>query len=115
MSKPVEIIETGEVCHSVADAARLLRVSISAVIQCLKGRSKRVAGCRVRYAPVPMYRPPRPHGPRRIVFDTAGKWYASYSDIARVHGLTPAKARTLTLKNGGVFPVPHHNDLFGPL
>jgi hypothetical protein len=116
MSKNVQIVETGEYFRSAAHCARTLGVSTGMVVHCLKGRRKTVAGCTVIYAFVP-WGSPRYSCPRRIIYDDTGRWYEGYSHIARIHHLTPAKARSMTIGNGGVFPTrkAHHNDLFGPL
>lgn len=115
MSKNVQIVETGEYFRSAAHCARTLGVSTGMVVHCLKGRRKTVAGCTVIYAFVPKGTPRQPC-PRRIIYDDLGHWYEGYSHIARMHDLTPAKARTVTMRNGGVFPTRKpHNDLFGPI
>ncbi len=48
--KAVECIETGKQFPSLADAARANSVTVHAVFNCLKGRSKTCAGYHWRYA-----------------------------------------------------------------
>lgn len=116
MSKSVKIVETGERFRSAADCAAVLRVTTAAVVHCLKGRRKTVAGCTVVYDGygLILYKERKPQV-RRIIYDDAGRWYEGYSHLARVKGITPARARTLVLRDGVYKERRPHNDLFGPL
>lgn len=113
MSKNVRIVETGELFRSAADCAAVLHVTTAAVVHCLKGRRKTVAGCTVVYDFVPLGFPRKPRV-RRMIFDEQGRFYFTYSELAQVKGITPARARTIVLRHG-VFKEPHRNDLFGPI
>lgn len=113
MSKNVRIVETGELFRSASDCAAILKVSTGAVVHCLKGRRKTVAGCTVVYDFVPRGFPRKPRV-RRLIYDDQGRFYFSYLELARAKGITPARARTIVLRHG-IYKEPHHNDLFGPI
>ena len=121
MSKMVRIVETGEVYRSASDVAAVLGCTVGAVVHCLKGRMPTVKGVTVRYNTERTFlEPPTEKPPRiRIISDTNGRRYYGYIAVAAAFGITSARARTLTIRNNGIFPATetprHDDDLFGPI
>lgn len=116
MTKAIRCRETGEVWRSAVQTAQVLGVTPGAVVHHLKGRQPTVAGVTLEYAP-DVYFKPVARSPVVLVRDDQGRLYAGYTTLARMKGVTPAKARAIALKNGGVYRERGSvtNDLFGDI
>ena len=119
VSKVVRNLDTGELYRSTHDAAHALGVSPGAVVHCLKGRQKTVAGVKLAYETRQAFLHGKP-SPRRLIRDEQGNIYKGYTALAKAKGLTPARARVLVLREpDGVFrqrvTTRRTNDLFAPI
>jgi hypothetical protein len=108
MSKALRLNEGGKIFRSAAACAAWLGVTRSAVTNHLKGRAPTVKGFTISYIQsVPHRFPPATHPPKRIIFGDDGRFYLTYSEVARANGITPAKARSIILSQpDGVFRMP---------